>query len=243
MGYAVLHLDKAPGNEAAMTAHIARTKIPTNASPERTCLNEELVEFPEEVADRTEAISYRLEHAGRSRARSERTTGARERVMLSHDAMNASRSSGGFRSGVSIAWLETFGAENVVRPSCIATTARQAACRSHGRAPTTSVAHPPQAAICCGMSKYARGIRRARPARRRRLCRASASADIRAGGSESSALAPRHRRLGGGHMHGSSTAAHRRAAGSARTSSRCFVSKWQRRSRQLKQEERQVRPR
>ena len=42
MGYAVLHLDKAPGNEAAMTAHIARTKIPTNASPERTCLNEEL---------------------------------------------------------------------------------------------------------------------------------------------------------------------------------------------------------
>ena len=38
MGYAVLHLDKAPGNEVAMTAHIARTKIPTNASPERTSL-------------------------------------------------------------------------------------------------------------------------------------------------------------------------------------------------------------
>ena len=27
MGYAVLHLDKAPGNEAAMTAHIALSLI------------------------------------------------------------------------------------------------------------------------------------------------------------------------------------------------------------------------
>lgn len=88
MGYAVLHLDKAPGNEAAMTAHIARTKIPTNASPERTCLNEELVEFPEEVADRTEAINYRLEHAGLTRKIG--TNQVRViRVMLtgSHDAM------------------------------------------------------------------------------------------------------------------------------------------------------------
>lgn len=88
MGYAVLHLDKAPGNEAAMTAHIARTKIPTNASPERTCLNEELVEFPEAVADRTEAINYRLEHAGLTRKIG--TNQVRViRVMLtgSHDAM------------------------------------------------------------------------------------------------------------------------------------------------------------
>lgn len=73
MEYAVLHLDKAPGNEAAMTAHIARTKIPTNASPERTCLNEELVEFPEEVADRTEAINYHsnmpVSHARSGRTR------------------------------------------------------------------------------------------------------------------------------------------------------------------------------
>ena len=46
MGYAVLHLDKAPGNEAAMPDPLARTKIPTTASPERTCLNAELVEFP-----------------------------------------------------------------------------------------------------------------------------------------------------------------------------------------------------
>lgn len=60
MGYAVLHLDKAPGNEVRMTAHIERRQM-------FTYLNEELVEFPEGVADRTEAINYRLDHAGLTR--------------------------------------------------------------------------------------------------------------------------------------------------------------------------------
>ena len=64
MGYVVLHLDKSPDNEVPMTAHIARTKMPPNAVPELTYLNEELVGFPEGVADRTEAINHRLEHAG-----------------------------------------------------------------------------------------------------------------------------------------------------------------------------------
>ena len=118
MGYAVLHLDKAPGNEAAMTAHIARTKIPTNASPERTCLNEELVEFPEEVADRTKAINYRLEHAGLTRKIG--TNQVRViRVMLtgSHDAMKRIEEEGRLPEWCAdnLAWLrETFGAENVV---------------------------------------------------------------------------------------------------------------------------------
>ena len=67
MGYVVLHLDKSPDNEVPMTAHIARTKMPPNAMPELTYLNEELVEFPEGVADRTEAINHRLEHAGLTR--------------------------------------------------------------------------------------------------------------------------------------------------------------------------------
>ena len=61
MGYVVLHLDKSPDNEVPMTAHIARTKMPPNAMPELTYLNEELVEFPEGVADRTEAINHWLE--------------------------------------------------------------------------------------------------------------------------------------------------------------------------------------
>ena len=67
MGYVVLHLDKSPDNEVPMTAHIARTKMPPNAIPELTYLNEELVEFSEGVADRTEAINHRLEHAGLTR--------------------------------------------------------------------------------------------------------------------------------------------------------------------------------
>ena len=67
MGYVVLHLDKSPDNEVPMTAHIARTKMPPNAIPELTYLNEELVEFPEGVADRTEAINHRLEHVGLTR--------------------------------------------------------------------------------------------------------------------------------------------------------------------------------
>lgn len=75
MGYAVLHLDKAPGNEVRMTAHIERTQMPSNAIPSLTYRNEELVEFPEGVADRTEAINYRLDHAGLT-ARSERTKSA-----------------------------------------------------------------------------------------------------------------------------------------------------------------------
>ena len=41
MGYVVLHLDKSPSNEAAMTAHIARTQMPPNADLSRTHLNRE----------------------------------------------------------------------------------------------------------------------------------------------------------------------------------------------------------
>ena len=67
MGYVVLHLDKSPDNEVPMTAHIARTKMPPNAIPELTYLNEELVEYPKGVADRTEAINHRLNHAGLTR--------------------------------------------------------------------------------------------------------------------------------------------------------------------------------
>lgn len=63
MGFVVFHLDKSPGREAAMTDHIERNVIPSNADPKRTHLNKELIEFPEEVTNRTEAIQYRLETA------------------------------------------------------------------------------------------------------------------------------------------------------------------------------------
>ncbi len=67
MGYVVFHLDKSPGNESAMTDHIERKVIHPNVDPDRIHLNKELVEFPDGIKDRTEAIQHRLETAGLKR--------------------------------------------------------------------------------------------------------------------------------------------------------------------------------
>ena len=63
MGYVVLHMSKAKGNDSRMTAHIERTIDPKNADKSRTYLNRELVEFPERVSNRTQAIQHRIETA------------------------------------------------------------------------------------------------------------------------------------------------------------------------------------
>jgi hypothetical protein len=67
MGYVVLHLEKSPGNESAMTDHIERNVIHPNVDPNRIHLNKELIDFPEGVTNRTEAIQHRLETAGLTR--------------------------------------------------------------------------------------------------------------------------------------------------------------------------------
>lgn len=67
MGYAVLHLEKAKGVDSGMSAHIERTIQPKNANPKRTHLNRELIQFPEGVRNRTEAIQHRLNTAGLTR--------------------------------------------------------------------------------------------------------------------------------------------------------------------------------
>lgn len=67
MGYVVLHLDKSPRNESAMTDHIERKVIAPNVDPIRTHLNKELIKFPEGVKDRTEAIQHRIKNAELSR--------------------------------------------------------------------------------------------------------------------------------------------------------------------------------
>ncbi|MDR2913479.1 MAG: plasmid recombination protein [Tannerella sp.] len=67
MGQVVFHLDKSPGNEAAMTEHIERKVIHPNVDPSRVHLNKELIQFPEGVNDRTEAIRHRLQTAGLGR--------------------------------------------------------------------------------------------------------------------------------------------------------------------------------
>ena len=118
MGYVVLHLDKSPDNEVPMTAHIARTKMPPNAIPELTYLNEELVEYPKGVADRTEAINHRLNHAGLTRKIG--TNQVRViRVMLtgSQEDMKRLAQEGRLKAWCAdnLTWLrKTFGTENVV---------------------------------------------------------------------------------------------------------------------------------
>lgn len=118
MGYVVLHLDKSPDNEVPMTAHIARTKMPPNAIPELTYLNEELVEYPEGVHDRTRAIQYRLESAGLTRKIG--TNQVRViRVMLTgtQEDMKRIAQEGRLKEWCAdnLIWLrKTFGAENVV---------------------------------------------------------------------------------------------------------------------------------
>lgn len=59
-----MHLEKAKGADSGMSAHIERTIHPKNADMARTHLNRELVQFPEGVRNRTEAIAYRVETAG-----------------------------------------------------------------------------------------------------------------------------------------------------------------------------------
>lgn len=118
MGYVVLHLDKSPDNEEPMTAHIARTKMPPNAIPELTYLNEELVKYPEGVSDRTEAINHRLEHVGLTRKIG--TNQVRViRVMLTgtQEDMKRIAQEGRLKAWCAdnLEWLrQTFGAENVV---------------------------------------------------------------------------------------------------------------------------------
>lgn len=67
MGYAILHLDKSSKNESAMTDHIERKVIHPNVDPTRTHLNKELIEFPDGVNNRTEAILHRIKTAGLTR--------------------------------------------------------------------------------------------------------------------------------------------------------------------------------
>ena len=133
MGYVVLHLDKSPDNEVPMTAHIARTKMPPNAIPELTYLNEELVEFSEGVADRTEAINHRLEHAGLTRKIG--TNQVRViRVMLTgtQEDMKRIAQEGRLKAWCAdnLEWLrQTFGAKTSFRLYCTWTKRRRISTR------------------------------------------------------------------------------------------------------------------
>ena len=118
MGYAVLHLEKASGNDAGTSAHIERTVDPRNADKNRTHLNRELIEFPDGVSNRTQAIQHRIETAGITRKISHNQVRAL-RIMLSGTSEDmkqiekAGKLDGWLNDNMN--WLrKTFGSENLV---------------------------------------------------------------------------------------------------------------------------------
>ena len=61
MGYFSLDIKKAKGtSDTTQSDHIERKIIPKNADPTRTHLNRVLVEYPDGVHGRDEAIAHRL---------------------------------------------------------------------------------------------------------------------------------------------------------------------------------------
>lgn len=118
MGYAVLHLDKAKGADSGMSAHIERTIHPKNADPTRTHLNRELIQFPDGVTNRTQAIQHRLDTAGLKRKIGKNQVQA-IRILLTgtHEDMMQIEKNGKLEDWCqdNIEWLrKTYGIDNVV---------------------------------------------------------------------------------------------------------------------------------
>ena len=119
MGYFTLDFKKAKGaSDDRMSDHIERRVIASNVDPTRTHLNRELVQLPEGVTERDEAIAHRIKSAGIKRKITPDQVRA-IRVMLSgtHEDMMKIQQDGriGEWCDDSIQWLhKTFGKENTV---------------------------------------------------------------------------------------------------------------------------------
>ena len=119
MGYISIQINKAKGSaDTGASDHIERKTMPKNADPARTHLNRELVEFPDGVADRTEAISHRIRTAGIKRKITPDQVRA-IRIVLSgtHEDMIKVQEEGrlGEWCDDNLQWLHrTFGKENTV---------------------------------------------------------------------------------------------------------------------------------
>ncbi len=125
--YAVCHLQRSSGNDSGMSCHIERKTadgkvyIPDNADKTRTHLNRELIQFPDGVRNRTDAVQYRIDHAGLHRKVGKNQTKA-VRIILtgSHEQMMKIAQSGKLDqwTDANLQWLkDTFGEDNVV--SCM----------------------------------------------------------------------------------------------------------------------------
>lgn len=118
MGYAVLHLEKAKGTDSRMSAHIERTVHPKNADRTRTHLNRELVQFPEGVRNRTQAIAHRIETAGiRRKVSANQVKAIRILLTGSNKDMKQIEAEGRIEDWCndSLKWIrETYGEQNLV---------------------------------------------------------------------------------------------------------------------------------
>lgn len=118
MGYVVFHMQKTHGTDSGTSAHIERKVKPSNADEERTHLNRRLVEYPDGVHTRTQAIQHRLETAGLTRKVGKNQIRA-IRIMLSGSPDDMQRI---VREGRLDEWCAdnmnylaaTFGKENIV---------------------------------------------------------------------------------------------------------------------------------
>lgn len=119
MGYISIQINKAKGSaDTGASDHIERKSIPKNADSTRTHLNRELVEFPDGVTDRTEAIRHRIRTAGIKRKITPDQVRA-IRIVLSgtHEDMMKIQDEGRLDEWCddNLQWLHhTFGKENTV---------------------------------------------------------------------------------------------------------------------------------
>lgn len=119
MGYISIQFNKAKSSaDTGASDHIERKTIPKNADPTRTCLNRELVEFPDGVTNRTEAINHRIRTAGIKRKITPDQVRA-IRIVLSgtHEDMMKVQDEGRLNEWCAdnLQWLHrTFGRENTV---------------------------------------------------------------------------------------------------------------------------------
>lgn len=118
MGYVVFHMQKTHGTDSGTSAHIERKVKPSNADEELTYLNRRLVEYPDGIHTRTQAIQHRLETAGLTRKIGKNQVRA-IRIMLSGSPDDMQRI---VREGSLDEWCAdnmkylaaTFGKENIV---------------------------------------------------------------------------------------------------------------------------------
>ena len=119
MGYISIQINKAKGSaDTGASDHIERKTTPKNTDPTRTHLNRELVQFPDGVADRTEAISHRIRTAGiRRKITPDQVRAIRIVLSGTHEDMIRVQDEGRLDEWCddNLQWLHcTFGKENTV---------------------------------------------------------------------------------------------------------------------------------